>query len=73
MQNLLSDPYILFLVTAAMFLNRSKIQTVVLCKILKGTAIISFMQIYSVASEEKMFEEIVNNDDDNGRQMMAIK
>ena len=28
------------------------------------------MQIYSVVSEEKKFEEIVNNDD--GRQVMAI-
>ena len=28
------------------------------------------MQIYSIVSEEKMFEEIVNDDD--GRQMMAI-
>ena len=30
------------------------------------------MQIYLVVSEEKMFEEIVNDDDDEGRQMMAI-
>ena len=29
------------------------------------------MQIYSVVSEEKMFVEIVNNNDD-GRQVMAV-
>ena len=33
----------------------------------------SFMQIHSVVSEEKMFEEIANDDDDdNGSQVMAI-
>ena len=34
----------------------------------------SFMQIYSVVSEEKLFEEIDNDDvdDDNGCQVMAI-
>ena len=44
----------------------------ILCRILYGTVVISFMQIYSVVSEET-FEEIVNNDDDeDGHQVMAI-
>ena len=46
-----------------------------LCRILQGTVIISFMQIYLVVSE-KMFEEINNDNDDeddnDGRQVMAI-
>ena len=63
---------VLFLVTAAVFFKRSKIQTVILCRILQGTLRISFMQIYAVVSEEKMFEEIVNDDDDDVRQSMAI-
>ena len=30
------------------------------------------MQIYSLLSEEKMFEEIVKDNDTDGRQVMAI-
>ena len=34
MQKLLPDPYVLFIVTAVMFFHGSKIQTVILCRIL---------------------------------------
>ena len=56
----------------AIFFNWSKIQTAILCRRLQGTIIISFMQIYSVVSKEKMFEEIVNDDNNDGHQVMAI-
>ena len=62
--------HVLFLVTAAMFFNRSKIHMVILCRILYGTDIKSAMQICYVDSEKKMLEEIINDDD--GREMMAI-
>ena len=68
----LSDPSVLFLVTAAMFFDRSKIPTSVLCRIPQGTFIPNLFPIGLVVSEEKSFEKIVNDDDDDGRQVMAI-
>ena len=74
-KNLPPDPYVLFLVMAAMFfhesLNKSKIKRVILCRILVETAIFSFIQIHSVIPEEKMFEEIVN--DENDRRQVTAK
>ena len=49
-------PYDLFLVTAAMFFDRSKILTTVLCLIPQQTFIPSLVPIGKVVSEEKIIE-----------------
>ena len=51
----LSDPYVLFLVTAAMSFKESKIPTPILCRIHQGTFIPSLVSIGQVVSEEKSF------------------
>ena len=58
-EKLLSDAFVLFLVTAAMFFDRSKIPTPVLCRIPQGTFIPSLVPINQVVSEENIFE--INN------------
>ena len=55
-EKLLSDPYVLFLVTMAMFFDVSKILTPVICMIPQRTFIPSFVPIGLVVSEEKNFE-----------------
>ena len=70
---LLSDPYVLFLVTANMFFDGSKIPTSVLCTILQGTFIPSLVSIGQVVSEEKIFEILLTTtDDDDWHKVMAI-
>ena len=69
-KNLQFDPYVLFLVTASIFLTDQKSKRSFCAGYSKEQVMISFMQIYSVVSEETMFEQIVNND--NGHQVMAI-
>ena len=59
-KKLLSNPYVLFIVKAAMFFDGSKIPTLFLCRIPQGTFISSLVQIGRVVSEEKSF---VNDDD----------
>ena len=54
-EKLLSDPFVLFLVTAAMFFDGSKIPTTVLCTIPQGTFIPSSVPLGQVVSEEKIF------------------
>ena len=54
-EKLLSEPYVLFLVTAAMFFDPSKISTSVLCSTPQGTFIPSLISIGQVVSE-KIFE-----------------
>ena len=54
---LLSDPYILFLVMAAMFFDTSKISISVLSKTPKGIFIPSLVPIGQVVSEEMIFEK----------------
>ena len=51
-----SDPFVLFLVTTAMFFYRSKIPTSVLCRISQRTFTPNLVQIGQVMSEEKIFE-----------------
>ena len=51
-KKLLTDPYVLSSVTAAMFLDRSKISTSGLCRIHKGTFILSLVPIGQVVSKE---------------------
>ena len=68
----LSDPYVLFSVTAAMFFNGSKISTPVLCRIPQGTFIPSLFQIGQVVPKEKSFEKLLTMTDDDGCQVMAI-
>ena len=48
---LLSDPYVLFLVTVAMFFDRIKIPTPVLCRIPQGTFKPGLVSIGQVVSE----------------------
>ena len=69
-KKLLSDPYVLFLVMAAIFFKGTKIPSLVLCRIPQGTFIPSWVSIGQVVSEEKSFEKNVNNDDRH--QVMAI-
>ena len=69
-RKLLSDPYVLFLTTAAMFFYGLKIPTTVLCRIPQGTFILSLDTIGHAVWEEKSFEKIVDNDDRH--QVMAI-
>ena len=52
MRKLLSDPYVLFSVTVAMFFERSKIYTSVLCHIPQGISNIKFGFNWSSKSEE---------------------
>ena len=54
-EKLPSDPYVLFLVIAAMFFDESEIPTSVLCKIPQGTFIPSSVLISQVVSEGKSF------------------
>ena len=55
-EKLLSDPYVLFLVMAAMFFDKSKILTTVLCRIPQGSFMLSLVSYGKVVSEEKIFE-----------------
>ena len=55
-EKLLSVPYVLFLVTAAMFFDESKIPTSILCSIPQGAFIPIWFQFGQVVSEEKIFE-----------------
>ena len=55
-EKLLSDTYVPFLVTVAMFFDGSKIPTSVLCKIPKGTFIPSLVPIGQVVTEEKILD-----------------
>ena len=57
-EQLLSDPYVLFLVTVAMFFNGSKIPTSVLCRLPQGTFIPIFVPIDQMVSEKKSFEKL---------------
>ena len=68
-EKLHSDLYVLFLVTAAMFFDGSKIPTSVLWRTLKRTLVLSLVKIYLVLSENWEFRKIVTDD---GRQVMAI-
>ena len=53
----LTDPYVLILVTVAMFFfHRSKIPTSVLCRITLGTFIPSLVQIGHIVSGEDFWE-----------------
>ena len=61
----------LFLVTAAMFFDASKIPTSVLCTIPQGTFKPSLVLIGAIVLEEKSFEKLLTTTDD-GRQVMAI-
>ena len=68
-EKVLSDPYVLFLVTVAMFFKRSKIPTSVLCRIFQETFILSLVQIVQVVSEIKSFEKLLTTTTyDDGRQ-----
>ena len=68
-EKLLSGPYVLFSVTAAMFFDGSKITTSVLCTIPQGT----FIPIGQVVSEKKSFEKLLTTtDNDDGCQVIAI-
>ena len=74
-QKLLSDPYVQFLVTAAIFFNGTKIPISVLCRISQGKFILSLVQIGQVVSEKKSFEKLLTitmDDDNNVHQVMAI-
>ena len=71
-EKLLSDPYVLFLVTVAMLFDGSKIPTLILCRIPQGTFKLSLVQIGQVVSEEKSFEKLLTTTDDDGRQVMEI-
>ena len=57
-KKLLSDPYVLLLVTAAMFFNRSKISIAILCMIPQETFLRSLGPTDQVVSEEKSFEQL---------------
>ena len=65
-EKLLSDPYFLFLVTVAIFFNRSKIHTTVLYRIPHGILIPSFVPIGQVVLEERSLEKMLTTTDDNG-------
>ena len=54
-----TDPYVLFLVKVAIFFDRSKIPSSVLCTIPQGTFIPSLVPIDQVVSEEKSFEKLL--------------
>ena len=55
-EKLLSDLFVLFLVTMAMFFDGSKIPTSVLCRIPQGILIRSLVPMGQIVSEEKIFE-----------------
>ena len=55
-EKLLSDPYVLFLVMAAMFFDVSKILTPILCRIHQGIFVPSLVSTEQIMSEEKIFE-----------------
>ena len=74
-EKLLSDPYVLLLVTAAKFyFDGSKIRTSVLCRITQRTFIPSLVPIGPVVSGDKSFEKLLRttDDDEDGFQVMAI-
>ena len=72
-EKLLSDPYFLFLVTAAMFFDESNIPKTKLCKIPQETFIPSLVSIGQIVSEEKNFVELLTRTtNDDRRQVMAI-
>ena len=54
-KNQLSDPYVIFLVTAAMFFNGSRIPPLVLFKIPQGTFITTLVYVGHVVSEKNSF------------------
>ena len=62
-EKLLSDTYVLFLVTAVMFFDRSQNPTSVLCKIPQETFIPRLVPIGQVVSEEKSFEQLLTTTD----------
>ena len=62
-KKLLSDSYVLFLVTVVMFFDLAKIPTSVLCRIPKRTFIPSLDPIGQVVSEEKSFEKLLKTKD----------
>ena len=67
------DPYVLFLVTAAMFIDGSKIPRIVLCRIPQGTFIASLNPIGQVVSEKNSLEKLLTTtDNNNGCQLIAI-
>ena len=73
MQKLLTDLYVLFFVTVAMFFYKSKISTSVLSRIHKETFILSLAIFGPVVSEEKSFEKLITTmDNDDKHQVMAI-
>ena len=53
--------YVLFLATAAMFFNESKIEAKTLCKIPYGTITQNFMLIHLALSEETIFKTLLQN------------
>ena len=57
-EKLMSDPYVLFLVMAAMFFDESKIPTSILCRISQETFIPSLVLIGPVVSEKGYLKEI---------------
>ena len=59
-EKILSDPYVLFLVMAVMFFDRSKIPKSVLCRIPQGTFIPSLIPIGQVVSEVKYFFNFIS-------------
>ena len=74
-EKLQSDPYVLFLITVAMFFDKTKIPTSVLCRTNQGTFIPSLILMCQVVSEEKSFVQLLmttTDDDDNGRKVMAM-
>ena len=56
-EKLLSDPYVLFLATTAMFFDGSKIPTSVLCRILLETFVPSLVPVGQVMSKEKILKK----------------
>ena len=55
-----------------MFIDRSKITTIVICRIPQETFIPSLVSNGQVVSEEKSFEKLLKTTDDDGPQVMAI-
>ena len=64
-ETLLPDPYVLFLVTEAMFFDGSNISTLMLCRISKGTFKLSLVAISQAVSEERSFEKMLTTTTDD--------
>ena len=62
-ENLLSDPYVLFLETAAFFFDGSQIPTLFPCRVPPETFIPSLVLIGKVVSEKKNFEKLLTATD----------